>query len=89
MDLLQIATDITKGDDYYKLRQYTAFSDLACLHEKIQHGKELGKPHSPGIISCFVLVPVLLQLGINSIENREMVFSHSTCCSKQSTDSHR
>ena len=53
MDLLQIATGITKCDDYYKLRQYirpagSHFCSACCsecLNEhtrvKLQHNKEI------------------------------------------------
>ena len=33
MDLLQIATDITKCDDYYKLRQYKRLERRTCNSE--------------------------------------------------------
>ena len=36
MELLQIATGITKCDDYYKLRQYTR-SDLLVSHQPFAH----------------------------------------------------
>ena len=40
MDLLQIATGITKCDDYYKLRQYMALTQL----------KEAVKPSSINVV---------------------------------------
>ena len=33
MDLLQIATDVTKCDDYYKLRQYKRLERRTCNSE--------------------------------------------------------
>ena len=37
MDLLQIATGITKCDDYYKLRQYTPPPDNYCTVPKCKY----------------------------------------------------
>ena len=34
MDLLQIATGITKFDDYYKLRQYTVFLEFMAIDKR-------------------------------------------------------
>ena len=47
MDLLQIATGITKCDDYYKLRQYKRLPcDLTVIHLRLcDREKSLGARH--------------------------------------------